>query len=150
MIYDERTPIYRPAMRGFPLDVINARMLDRVQRQVGVLVGDHPVEPRQPHEIRPEGTALRATPKVRTNAVRNKEQAARLQALVDLKVSGKSMQAWREKPGIFGVRVDGHDEVFTVTYVTNNAYGGKPGVLYYELAERPGEMFNASRCEIVK
>lgn len=41
------------------------------------------------------------------------------------------------------VTLDG--ESFTVNYETKNAFGGEPGVLYYEFAERPGELFKADR-----
>lgn len=38
------------------------------------------------------------------------------------------------------------DRIFTVAFATNGALGGEPGVLYYEFAERPGELFRADRC----
>lgn len=43
-------------------------------------------------------------------------------------------------------RVELGGEIFTVVYATNAASGGEPGVLYYEFAERPGELFKATRC----
>jgi hypothetical protein len=41
------------------------------------------------------------------------------------------------------VYLDG--EVFTVNFETTNAFGGEPGVLYYEFMERPGELFKSDR-----
>lgn len=43
-------------------------------------------------------------------------------------------------------RVELGGEIFTVIYATNDASGGEPGVLYYEFAERPGDLFKAIRC----
>lgn len=47
------------------------------------------------------------------------------------------------------VRVD-DEYIFTVYHATNNAFGGEPGVLYYEFIERPGELFKAARCKVIE
>jgi len=40
-------------------------------------------------------------------------------------------------------------EVFTIDYETTQAFGGKPGVLYYGFIDPPGELFKADRCKRV-